>query len=165
MILIAVCTISRKINPLRYAMAPQSTTRAQPVIIVLLGCLIVGVLASSHAPAARAVAAQDQERPAGAAEIQPGELLVISLDGLMGVGLETRLTRRVGEEGEIWLPLLDEQPLSTRNLTPGQLQSEIRRAYMRKSVRTEIVAVARVDKGEDQQLIAPQADLVLPAGR
>src|SRR5687768_13001982 len=96
----------------------QTLTTGRFGLVLFLCCLVAGATAALRAAAGTAMA-QGQDRPAGAAEIQPGELLVISLDGLMGVGQETRLTRRVGEEGEIWLPLLDEQPLSTRQLTPG----------------------------------------------
>ena len=112
--------------------------------------------------AASLAVARPQDPPPADDEggIRPGEMLVISIDGLMGPGLESRLVRQVDQTGELWLPVLDDQPVMARGLTPGQLQVEIKRQLARKSVRTEIVAVARSGRGEDQQLVVPQVGVI-----
>ena len=123
------------------------------LILVSAGLAVVAALASLL------IAAQDAPELGGAAasgQIKANELLVISLEGLIAPGVETRLVRRVGAEGEIWLPVLDEQPVTTREQTPGQLQAEIRRAYQRRGVRLDVVAVGRQEMGEDQQLVLPE---------
>ncbi len=94
--------------------------------------------------------AQQQEL---GAQIQPGEMLVISIIGLTAPDEEMRLVRRVNEDGQLWLPLLDEQGVATSEMTQGRLQAEIRRAYQRKGVNLDLVAVARMGWGEDQSLI------------
>ncbi len=106
--------------------------------------------------AAVGFAAQEQPEAADPEKIQPGELLILSIDSLVAPGQESRFSRRVGAKGEIWLPILDEQPLTAAGLTPGQLQSEIRRSLARKNYRVEIIAVARANLGEDQHLLVPQ---------
>jgi protein involved in polysaccharide export with SLBB domain len=135
----------RKIN--------QSRLLIRSAVILLVACIALALLPVVQS---RGAQQEGQEQQPDPGTIKSGDLLVISIEGIMAPGVETRLLRRVGAEGEIWLPVLDEQPVEAGGLSPGQLQAEIRRALARRSVRTEVVAVGRVAVEEDQVLLVPQ---------
>jgi|SRR5687768_17116986 len=126
---------------------------------LLLACTVITILPFLQA---RGAGQDGQEGEPEAGTIKSGDLLVISIEGMMAPGVETRLLRRVGAAGELWLPVLDEQPVKAGGLSPGELQAEIRRALARRSVRTEIVAVGRVAIEEEQVLVVPQDTQRIP---
>ena len=131
----------------------QSRSFMRSAAALLFACVALAVLGVVQL---RAAPQDGQDPQPGPGNIKSGDLLVISIEGMMAPGVETRLLRRVGAEGEIWLPVLDEQPVKAGGLSPGALQSEIRRALARRSVRTEVVAVGRVANDEEQVLVVPQ---------
>lgn len=131
----------------------QSRSLMRSAAALLLACAALAVLAVVQLRAAPQDGQDPQPDPGN---IKSGDLLVISIEGMMAPGVETRLLRRVGDEGELWLPVLDEQPVKAGGLSPGELQAEIRRALARRSLRTEVVAVGRVALDEEQILVVPQ---------
>ena len=93
--------------------------------------------------------------------IGPGERLRISVVGLMGEGVETRLLRRVGDDGSLRLPMLDADTLDATAMTAADLERDLTRRYERQSTRGEfLVVVSRIDLGEDHALTPGWDDLI-----
>ena len=92
--------------------------------------------------------------------IRAGERLRISVVGLMGEGVETRLLRRVAEDGTIRLPKIDADDLDAAGMTADDLERDLERRYEQQTTAKSVfVVVSRMDLGEDHALTPGQSDL------
>ena len=93
--------------------------------------------------------------------VRGGERLRISVVGLMGEGVETRLLRRVGDDGSLRLPMLDADALDASGMTAGELERELTRRYERQTTKKDLlVVVSRIDLGEDHAMTPGRNDLI-----
>ena len=69
-----------------------------------------------------------QSAPPGR-HIRAGERLRISVVGLMGEGIETRLLRRVAGDGTIRLPRIGTDDLDAAGMTADELERDLTQRY------------------------------------
>ena len=85
--------------------------------------------------------------------LRAGESLRISVVGLMGEGVETRLTRRVEADGTIRLPMIETDNLDATGMTADDLERNLSRRYEQQTAaKRPTVVVSRIDLGEDHEL-------------
>ena len=113
--------------------------RSRPFVLVAAVLALALLSAAQSAPPGRLLRA--------------GERLRISVVGLMGEGVETRLLRRVEADGTIRLPMLDADDLDATGMTAGELERDLARRYERQTTaKRATVVVSRLDAGEDHEL-------------
>ena len=93
--------------------------------------------------------------------IRAGERLRISVVGLMGEGVETRLLRRVEGDGTIRLPMIETDNLDATGMTADELERDLTRRYERQTTKRDLlVVVSRIDLGEDHAMTPGRNDLI-----
>lgn len=116
--------------------------RAPLAVLIVVLCLV--------APSA------GMRQPARADDaIRARERLQISIAGLLGEGVESRLTRVVEADGSVRLPKLDAGRLDAIGMTAAELEAAVARLYGQQVLaEAPLVVVSRLDAGEEHALNA-----------